>query len=81
MVDVIGYGLVMLLIIGFTYGLVRQIQHTLIIQRANRPNVSNLQEVAIWQLFIVYFIFWFSRFVYFKRFSCDAIYPVEFIYK
>ncbi|MGF9975858.1 hypothetical protein [Viridibacillus arvi] len=45
MVDVIGYVVIMLLIIGFTYGLVRQVQHTLTIQKDNRPDVSNYRKL------------------------------------
>ena len=45
MVDVIGYVVVMLLIIGFTYGLVKQVQHTLIIQKANKSGVSNYRRL------------------------------------
>lgn len=44
MVDVIGYVMVALLIISFTYGLLRQIQHTLAIQNANKTDVSNYKR-------------------------------------
>jgi hypothetical protein len=39
--DVIGYVVVGFLISGFTYGLVRQIKHTLTIRKANKTEVSN----------------------------------------
>ncbi|KAA0955484.1 hypothetical protein FQ087_12795 [Sporosarcina sp. ANT_H38] len=42
--DVIGYVVVVFLIIGFAYGLVRQIQHTLTIQNANKTDVSNYRR-------------------------------------
>ncbi|ATP40390.1 hypothetical protein CSE16_10205 [Solibacillus sp. R5-41] len=45
MVDVIGYVVVMLFIIGFTYGLVRQVQYTLTIQKANSFGVSNYRRL------------------------------------
>lgn len=43
--DVIGYVVVILLIIGFTYGLFKQVQHTLPIQKTNRPDVSNYRRL------------------------------------
>ncbi|MCJ8007249.1 hypothetical protein ACFFF5_07065 [Lederbergia wuyishanensis] len=39
--DVIGYVVVVFLIIGCIYGLVRQIQHTLTIQKSNKTFVPN----------------------------------------
>ncbi|MGE7838253.1 hypothetical protein [Viridibacillus arvi] len=45
--DVIGYVVVILIIISFIYGLFKQFQHTLTIQKANRPDVSNFR----WLLF------------------------------
>src|SRR4051794_31816595 len=44
MVDVIGYVLAAFLLIGFTYVLVRQIQHTLTIQKANKTDVPNYRR-------------------------------------
>lgn len=44
MVDVVGHVVVVFLIISFTYGLVRQIQHTLTIQTAIKTDVSNYRR-------------------------------------
>ncbi|MBS4199174.1 hypothetical protein KHA93_05835 [Bacillus sp. FJAT-49732] len=42
--DVIGYVMVVFLIIGCKYGLVRQIQHTFTIQKSNKTVVPNYKK-------------------------------------
>lgn len=42
--EIIGYVIVVFLITGFTYGFVRQIQHTLTIRKANKTAVSNYRR-------------------------------------
>ncbi len=45
--EVIGYAIVMFLIICFTYGLVRQIQHTLSIQKANETAIYKYRRTLV----------------------------------
>ncbi|MEK4760846.1 hypothetical protein MHH85_11370 [Viridibacillus sp. FSL E2-0187] len=45
MADVIGYVVIVLFILVFTYGLVIQVQHTLTIQKANTSDVSNYRRL------------------------------------
>ncbi|VDG97672.1 Uncharacterised protein [Lysinibacillus sphaericus] len=42
--EIIGYVVVVFLITGFTYGFVRQIQHTLTIRKANKTAGSNYRR-------------------------------------
>lgn len=79
--EIIGYVVVVFLITGFTYGFVRQIQHTLTIRKANKTAVSNYRRTLIGNYITCLSFGGGSNFLFVKRFSCDAYYPVKYTNK